>query len=313
MLKAVEPHTFGFPSCSPDFTVSPHGIDASELKLWRHRDAFGEVKPTKMQGPYSGMPGTIPAIVAQSADYARLFMSARPFMLFCVGILIFGTEFCVAIFDRGGVTLSPAYDMFQDMEIFIRVVRSITCNLSIVELGFDPTARVLTDEETQRLTGGSKYPSAVVSSCGSDPREWCTIGPPIWSSLSFLGRGTNIWRVRAYALSVNQGLILYGDEMIMKTAWRSSARTSESDIYSVVSDHPGLAKFICGGDVRHVRNPITVKNMRSQDVYDLDADPQTSVLHRLILGTVGRPLWEYTSDSDLLIGFRDAIRGKTAS
>jgi hypothetical protein len=56
--------------------------------------------------------------------------------------------------------------------------------------------------------------------------------------------------------------------------------------------------------------PITMKNMRSQAIHDLDADPQTSVLHRLILGTVGRPLWEYTSDSDLLIGFRDAIRRK---
>jgi hypothetical protein len=53
-----------------------------------------------------------------------------------------------------------------------------------------------------------------------------------------------------------------------------------------------------------------MKNMRSQAIHDLDADPQTSVLHRLILGTVGRPLWEYTSDSDLLIGFRDAIRRK---
>ncbi|KAF8804950.1 hypothetical protein BYT27DRAFT_7169707 [Phlegmacium glaucopus] len=308
ILKADVPHTFGFPSCSPDITVSPHGVEASKSKLWRHRDAFGEVKPTKNQGPYSGMSDTIPAIVTQSADYARLFMSARPFMLFCVGILIFGTEFCVAIFDRGGVTLSPAYDMFEDMETFIRVVRSIACNLSIVELGFDPTVCVLTDKATQRLTGNSKYPSAVISSCGSDPREWCTIGPPIWTSLSLLGRGTNVWRVHAYALSVNQDPILHGDEMIMKTAWRSSARTSESDIYSVVENHPkGLAKFICGGDVRYARNPITVKNMRSQAVHDLDVDPPNAVLHRLILGTVGRPLWEYTSESDLLSGFRDAI------
>jgi hypothetical protein len=53
--------------------------------------------------------------------------------------------------------------------------------------------------------------------------------------------------------------------------------------------------------------------MRSQAVHDLDANPQTSVLHRLVLGTVGRPLCEYTSDSDLLIGFRDAIQGKTVS
>ncbi|KAF8804942.1 hypothetical protein BYT27DRAFT_7142933 [Phlegmacium glaucopus] len=309
MLKADEPHTFGFPSCSPDITVSPHGVEAFKSKLWCHRDAFGEVKPTKNQGPYSGMSDTIPVIVTQSADYARLFMSARPFMLFCVGILIFGTEFCVAIFDRGGVTLSPAYDMFEHTETFIRVVRSIACNLSIVELGFDPTVRVLTDEETQRLTGNSKYPSAVISSCGSDPREWCTIGPPMWTSLSLLGRGTNVRRVRAYALSVNQNPILHGDEMIMKTAWRSSARTSESDIYSVIGNRPeGLAKFICGGDVRYARNPITVKNMRSQAVHDLDADPPTAVLHRLILGTVGRPLWEYTSESDLLSGFRDAIQ-----
>ncbi|KAF8804954.1 hypothetical protein BYT27DRAFT_7258710 [Phlegmacium glaucopus] len=308
MLKADEPHTFGFPSCSPDITVSPHGIEAFKSKLWRHRDAFGEVKPTKNQGPYSGMSDTIPAIVTQSADYARLFMSARPFMLFCVGILIFGTEFCVAIFDCGGVTLSPAYDMFEDTKTFVRVVRSIACNLSTVELGFDPTVRVLTDEETQRLTEDSKYPSAVISSCGSDPREWCTIGPPIWTSLSLLGRGTNVWHVHSYALSVNQDPILHGDEMIMKTAWRSNARTSEFDIYSVVDNHPkGLAKFICGGDVRYARNPITVKNMRSQAVHDLDADPPKAVLHRLILGTVGRPLWEYTSESDLLSGFRDAI------
>ncbi|KIL57416.1 hypothetical protein M378DRAFT_171795, partial [Amanita muscaria Koide BX008] len=50
MLKADEPHTFGFPSwqlqpCSPDITVSQHGLDASRSKLWRDRDAFGEVKP----------------------------------------------------------------------------------------------------------------------------------------------------------------------------------------------------------------------------------------------------------------------------
>ena len=131
MLKVDEPHTFGFPSCSPDFTISPHGVDASRSKLWRDRDAFGEVKPLKKQGPKPTIAGTIPPIVTQSADYARLFMSAQPLMLFCVGILIFGTEFCVGIFDRDGVTFSPAYNMFQDAETFFRVVRSLACNLSV--------------------------------------------------------------------------------------------------------------------------------------------------------------------------------------
>ena len=199
MLKADELHTFGFPSCSPDITISQHGIDTSRSKLWRDRDAFGEVKPLKKQGPKPAITGTIPAIVTQSADYARLFMSARPFMLFCVGILIFGTEFSVGIFDRNGITFSPAYDMFQDTETFICVVLSLACNLSIEEIGFDPTVRVLTDAETQQLTGSTEgYPHAVVSSGGSDPRQTCTIGPPIWTSLSFLGHGTNVWRVREY-------------------------------------------------------------------------------------------------------------------
>lgn len=316
MLKADEPHTFGFPSCSPDITISPYGIDASRSKLWRDRDAFGEVKPLKKQGPKPAVMGTIPAIVTQSADYARLFMSARPFMLFCVGILIFGTEFCVGIFDRDGITFSPAYDMFRDTDTFIRVVRSLACNLSIEEMGSDPTVRVLTDAETQKLTGSTEgYPHAVVSSGGSDPRQWCTIGPPIWTSLSFLGRGTNVWLVREYVVGVTQEPLLRGNIMIMKTAWRSSARTPESDIYMSIDQFPeGLAKFECGGDVKHAGYPITVQNLRSHPVDIVlpegDINPPMPVLHRLILSTVGRPLWEYTSDFDLLAGFRDALQGE---
>ena len=312
MLKADERHTFGFPSCSPDLTISMHGIDASTSKLWRDRDAFGEVKPSNKQGPKPATPGAIPPIVTQSADYVRLFMSARPFMLFCVGILIFGTEFCVGIYDRDGVTFPPVSDMFEDTDTLIRVVRTLGCHLSVEELGFDPTVRLLSDLETQKLTGNTKYPSAVVSSCGNDPRQWCTIGPPIWASLSLLGRGTNVWRVREYVVNGNEDPYLQGKEMVMKTAWRSSARMSESDIYLSIDQPPeGLAKFECGGDVWSAGYPITVQNLRGKAVYDLDIDPPTSVLHRLVLGTIGRPLWEYTSDLDLLSGFRAALQGES--
>jgi len=316
MLKADELHTFGFPSCSPDITISQPGIDASRSKLWRDWDAFGKVKPLKKQGPKSTITGTIPAIVTQSADYMRLFMSARPFMLFYVGILIFGTEFCVGIFDHDGITFSPAYDMFQDTETFIRVVRSLACNLSIKEIGYDPTVRVLTHAETQKLTGSiERFPHTVVSSGGSDPRQWCTIGPPIWTSLSFSGCGTNIWRVREYVVGVNQEPLLQRNDMIMKTAWRSSARTPESDIYMSIDQFPeGLAKFECGGDVKYAGYPITVQNLRSHPVHNFlpegDINPPTPVLHHLILSTVGRPLWEYKSDFDLLAGFRDALKGE---
>lgn len=318
MLKADEPHTFGFPSCSPDITISSYGIEASKSKLWRHRDAFGEVKPSNRQRPKPTTPGTIPEIVTQSADYARLLMSARPFMLFCVGILISGTEFCVGIFDRDGVTFSPAYDMFEDTEVLVRVVHSLACSLSIEELGSDPTARVLSVSETLALTSNTEtYSSAVLASGGSDFRKWCTIGPPIWSSLSLLGRGTNVWRVRQYVEKIDQPPFLQGDIMIMKTAWRSSARTPESEIYLSIDQPPeGLAKFECGGDVQFAGYPITVQNLRTHPIYDFlpqgDILP-TPVLHRLILSTVGRPMWEYTSEIDLLMGFRDALQGECLS
>lgn len=101
--------------------------------------------------------------------------------------------------------------------------------------------------------------------------------------------------------------------MIMKTAWRSSCRTPESDIYMSIDQPPeGLAKFECGGDVKFVGYPITVQNLRSHPVHSSipegDINSPTPVLHCLVLRTVGRPIWEYTSDLDLLTGFRNALQ-----
>jgi hypothetical protein len=49
----------------------------------------------------------------------------------------------------------------------------------------------------------------------------------------------------------------------------------------------------------------------AKTVRALDINPPTPVLHRLVLGTVGRPLWEYTSELDLLTGFRAALQGES--
>jgi len=131
-----------------------------------------------------------------------------------------------------------------------------------------------------------------------------------------LGCATNVWRVRQYLLDNNSLPFLDADVLVLKTAWRSSARTPESDIYlSIELPYPiGLAEFVCGGDVRFpglAGFPITVHNLRSvvpRPPPDNDDDP-TPVLHRLRLGTLGRPMWEYQSDRDLLTGFRDAFQG----
>ena len=103
-------HTFGFPKAEPDFIIANSGADYS---IWRDVSAFVEVKATKKQGPrpIGARDSTVQSVVAQAADYARLFMSARPFMLFSVALLICGSEFCVGMIDRDGVTLSPVLNM----------------------------------------------------------------------------------------------------------------------------------------------------------------------------------------------------------
>ena len=83
-----------------------------------------------------------------------------------------------------------------------------------------------------------------------------------------------------------EDLYLRGNEMIMKTAWCSSVKTSESDIHLAIDQpHEGLAKFECGGDVWSTGYSITVQNVRGKVLHDLDIDPPTPVLHRLVLCT----------------------------
>lgn len=190
----------------------------------------------------------------------------------------------------------------QDKEMSIHVMCSLACNLSIQELGFDPTICVLTDMKAQKLTentGG--YPHTVVPSGGNNHHKWCTIGLLIWTSLSFLGCGTNIWLVCKYVDSIDQKPLLRGNDMIMKPVWHNSARMPKSDIYMLI-DQPleGLPKFECGRDVMFDGYHITVQNLHANPVRNFPLEgifnSSTPIPHCLILHTVKHLLWEYTSD-----------------
>lgn len=257
---------------------------------------------------------TVLPIVTQCADYARLHLSASPFQLFSIGLMIFGFEFCVAIFDRDGIMFSPIRDMLKDKGVFIRVVRRLTCDLSPVELGQDPTVRMIGDvesipwkEKAKAVAGTDKFPCFSITMGGNDHRQWFTLGPPIWTSISLLGRGTSIWRVceATDPADVTQPVL------VLKNAWRSSKRTAESDIYKSITDsHPGVASHYFGTDVMFPgidNHTINVNNLRGDAPCD---DEGTPILHRLLLKTIGRPLWEYSSDLEFLKGLRAALRGK---
>ncbi|KAF7986652.1 hypothetical protein HWV62_26484 [Athelia sp. TMB] len=312
-----EGDSFGFPKLSPDFVLLEPNVQDTLNRpkashLWRQQSAFAEVKPHFDQGPYAKSSPHSPtprSIVVQAADYARLHLSGRPFQLFSVVLLIFGSHFCVAIFDRQAVTFSPSYDIWDSPDVFVRVVRGLAQNASLVQLGQDPTARVLDDHEVQEVL--KKYPDSFATrptplgyptyevSMGAGTGRWYTTGYPIWFSLSLLGRGTVVWLV------VDK---TSGGVTVLKTAWRAGNRLAESKIYGMLEGktHRGLATFVSGDDVVFPENgrAISVAEFRGSD------EICSPTLHRLFLNTLGKPIWEYNgSELTLLKGIRAALRG----
>ncbi|CDO72570.1 hypothetical protein BN946_scf184983.g53 [Trametes cinnabarina] len=295
-------HTLGYPRFIPDFSLLEDPSLRSS-KLWSDRAGFIEVKASSQQRPEVDVgKREVSRILTQVANYASLHLSARPFSVFSVSIMIFGCDFCVAIFDRGGAQVSPIYDMFCNSDTFIRVIRSVTRVLGDAELGRDPSVSLA----PVPLSSSSGGPAWIVDAVGSDKRRWCTTGPAIWSSLSLFGRATAVWPVRE--IKDNK---LVGGDMILKSTWRSSDRDPESFVYQNINgSHPGLAKFITGGDAvfpyrSDKPEAITVHSLRGVPV---SRGERTKVLHRLLIESVGKPVWEYQTDRELLEGLIGALK-----
>lgn len=304
--------TPGFPLVKPDFTLVDKGQALSDL--WRHRAVFVEVKPLESQKPHITRDGTVSIIISQASTYARLHMSARPYQLFSVGLLIWGTHFAVAIFYRDVIRISPAKSVVDDFRTFIAVVRNLGNVLSDVELGQDPTVIQLSDEQTRELTGDDTpdvHPSYVLKPFSSiDSRWWCTIGAAIWSSVSLFGRGTLVYLARDYKPhdenDPQMGGVFGKHTVVLKTSWRSSRRNSESEIYETAREgHPGLAVYLIGDDaVGEDGQIVTAHHIRGEAVGE---DVETRVLHRLLISSVGRPIWKYETDLELLKGLLAAL------
>ncbi|KDQ27280.1 hypothetical protein PLEOSDRAFT_1083456 [Pleurotus ostreatus PC15] len=340
----------GMPYSKPDLRL---GDPSGELKTWRDLAAFGVVKPNAVQGMAPGQAIKGSDALVQSGDYARLHLAGSPFRLFSIALMITGNNFQVGIFDRAGIVVSPAANIWTDTKTFIRVILRLSCDLSHIEMGCDPSVFELPPHaelyplirKKAKSLGVPRdylgYPSFLVQ-CrkrnstldGMDTRsrldrdrddwethEWLTIGPPVWVSLSLLGRGTSVWRAMPY----KEGDFDSSAEVcILKNTWRNSHRSSESEIYETVEGGPdGVANFYCGGDAVfpwvETLPAISVVNIRNTD-YRINRanllgipnhrsiDP-TPMLHRLILKTVGRPLWDAVDWMELMRGFRAALLG----
>ncbi|KAG1719222.1 hypothetical protein EDB19DRAFT_1861120 [Suillus lakei] len=307
-----------FPHNKPDFVLAEvpptsdpltPAIDVgSDGVKWRQISGFIEVKSQVRDGPNVTKSTSVKPIVLQAANYARLIMAARPFQLYVLCVFIYGHKFSLGWYDRRGVIISEDYDILNDLDILVNVILQLTTHMTTYQLGHDRSARLLEGHSYYQL----EYPSFLVSmGATGDTCLWKTKGPPVWSSLSLLGRGTATWRAVVPSNKPEKDEVI----VILKTLWRSQTRQSESNIYGRIKlPLPGVAEFSLGDDVRiplaketHAR--VTIGTLRSL-VLDDDAgvldDP---VLHRLVLNTVGLPLWDAGTTKDLILGSLTALKG----
>ncbi|KAF8166689.1 hypothetical protein BJ912DRAFT_889223 [Pholiota molesta] len=314
VILEADPHAQGFPKGTPDFILLEHpstststsnspppasGHQWQRLALGRHTAGFCLVRPSPHHGPQypptqGPNPKRVTSLVRQAAEYARMHLSARPLLLLSVALLVFGSQFCVAIFDRASAQFSPIHDIWADTRMFVRVMRSLTCLLSDVELGHDSGER---DGDPSR----GSFPTYMIT---MDGRTWHTLGPPVWTSMSFFGRGTSMWLVRENGV---------GPVFVLRNTWGRASRMSEAGVYAAIQGgHPGLAKFCTAEDVCFPggRRCITAHTLRGADL-DVDgahsAGKDDVVLHRVLFETRGRPLWEYRSEKELLSGILAAL------
>ena len=270
-------------------------------------------------------------ILRQIADIARLHLATRPFMRYSLHITLCGTIFNICLFDRAGGVVSTDYDLKnkKDFEIFVRIIRRATCEMTAYELGLDPTVTPL-----DYLGSVARYPRFKVE---VGENTYYTHDFPIWQSTTLQGRGTWVFG----ATKENNPHPKAEDRLVLKTAWRASGRLPESTLYTIINklqtggDTPTLrcvAEFVDGGDVmieESVRQSCPVTSSVGEEIVvrqrvamrvsshrkfveGVESMPHNPTLHRVVLATTGRSMVSYTSFKELLSAAECAAEGMQA-
>jgi hypothetical protein len=220
----------------------------------------------------------------------RMAIPSRPFQLFIPFLMLCDSRFWVATWDRDGVVVSRPHHLEEEQDLFRRMVISLHCSLDLHDLGLDRNVSIAAD-------------LSHVSS-----------GPPLWKlvnrSLPFVtanAHGDHICRVRRASEAT---------ELVHRTikwSWGSSGHEREPNIHANIEKSLMAKPKTQPTTIALIDSGAAVNNL---DDAKVDIQPLHSGLpiHDLVqtfivLNRVGKPIWEYEDDTEIMRGARDMLQG----
>jgi hypothetical protein len=229
-------------------------------------------------------------IIDQVADVVRLRMASRPLHLFTLSLMLCDSRFWVVTWDRDGVVVSRPHHLEEEQDLFRRMVISLHCYLDLHDLGLDRNVSIAAD----------------LSHVSSGPHPWELVNRSFLSVMAN-GHGNRMWRVRRASEAT---------ELVHHTirwSWGSSGHEREPNI------HANIEKALMG---KPKTQPTTIALIDSGaavnnlDDAKVDIQPLHSGLpiHNLfqtciVLNRVGKSIWEYENDTEIMRGARDMLQG----
>ncbi|KAF8415971.1 hypothetical protein EV426DRAFT_513669, partial [Tirmania nivea] len=237
----------------------------------------------------------------QLASYVEQVFIAQPFRMAIIGILTSNTSTTLTLwrFDRAGVVGSLKLD-YSSTASHGGLTSVVQCLYS------------LTTRELQRTW----FHTRSVSWTGPKQPDWCTVVPTneehakqgvllnekLFTAGGIVSRGTSVWK------AILQGT---GRVVAVKYSWQSTKRTSEAKNYSIAHSKGvvGLPELVSHDEyedistsVRRGVTPCTLLDPHNPtpaersaiEAYTLSAIGCNRSFTRLVLGTIGKPISDYS-------------------
>ncbi|KAF6760783.1 hypothetical protein DFP72DRAFT_792537, partial [Ephemerocybe angulata] len=205
---------------------------------------------------------------------------------FVRALIITERNVCLIHFDRSGVYVSPYVNIHKDPATFIRLVLGLS-SLNEADLGLDVSVKWTVDPETGKKTRGT----ITTLDPNGKPITYNLAREAPFIRVEIRGRGTTCW----HAIDPETG-----KSLLIKDAWRTSARKPETEYLEAARGINGIVQMISAQD--NFAQTITYRpDGFSSPIF------HNRIKLRVVLEHYGRTLWHFESRLQLIAALKDAI------